>query len=187
MKEEKMKAAGKKPEHMTSLSGSRMVPKTHGRIKFRGCIDSLEADLIEAQVLASDLNESDILAKLGEVLDYIRSLMRAEVGETPLAPPVLFGMGADEIHRRSHDAGGRILRLPSYTQGALAVRLNTLRTKVREAELLAVEVFGPGELPPEAGLRELSPETSPREDIVLALNRLSSAFWFLYCNHTDKT
>jgi len=43
----------KKPEHMTSLNGEALVSKTHERIAFRGLVDSLEADLIEAQVLAT--------------------------------------------------------------------------------------------------------------------------------------
>jgi ethanolamine utilization cobalamin adenosyltransferase len=51
--------------------------------------------------------------------------------------------------------------------GPLAARLNLLRTKVREAELLAVRVFGPGE--------------DEREDLILAMNRLSSALYWLFC------
>ena len=159
---------------MTSLSGDRMVSKTHGRIAFRGLIDRLEAEVIEAQVLASQHREEKFCAyftdSLGEILEYLRVLMAAEVKETPLPPPFLFGMDADELHRRSRDTEGTFgtIPLPAYTQGPLAVRLNTLRTKVREAELLAVKVFGPA-------------ENIQREDIILALNRLSSALWWLFC------
>ena len=157
--------------YMTSLSGNRMVFKTHGRIAFRGCIDTLEAEFIEAQVLASELGESVILEKLGEILQFLRTLMSAEVMEAPLPPLVLFGMDAEEILRLIHETGGTAPQLPSYTQGPLAARLNTLRTKVREAALLAVRVFGP---------RKNSPETRQRDDIILALDRLSSALWWLY-------
>ena len=172
MNEEKMKAAPKKAEHMTSLSGNRLVSKTHGRIAFRGRIDILEAEVIEAQVLAAGLGEEGMCLNLGEVLALLRSLMSAEVRETPLPPPVLFGMDAEELHRRSHDPKGTFT-LPAYTQGPLAARINTLRAKVRETELLAVKVFGPGETP-------------QREDIILALNRLSSALWWLFCSHTAE-
>jgi ethanolamine utilization cobalamin adenosyltransferase len=70
---------------------------------------------------------------------------------------------------------GKILQFPSHTHGALAARLNLLRTKVRETELLAVRVFGPGE----AG----TDGKQVRDDIILALNRLSSALWLLFCRY----
>ena len=171
-----MKAADKKPEYMTSLYGDRMVPKTEGRIVFRGVIDTLEAEVIEAQVLASDLGDMAICGNLGEILDFLRAIMAAEVKEMPLQPPFLFGMDLEEIHRRSYTTEWRGITLPCYTQGPIAARLNTLRTKIREAELLAVKVFGPDEHSPD--------EHSQREDIILALNRLSSALWWLYCEHT---
>jgi len=184
MKNEKTKAAGK-AEYMTSLSGKRMVSKTHGRIVFRGRIDTLEAEVIEAQVLAAQLGEADICASLGEILDYLRSIMSAEVRERPLPPPVLFGMDAEELHYQSHNTEIRFgpVRLPAHTQGPLAARINTLRAKVREAELCAVRVFGPGAeemAEPTAGTpARVSP--TEREDIILALNRLSSALWWLFC------
>ena len=35
-----------KPEHMTHLNAEILVPKTHPRIRFRGAMDTLEAELI---------------------------------------------------------------------------------------------------------------------------------------------
>jgi ethanolamine utilization cobalamin adenosyltransferase len=157
--------------YMTSL-GAEIVSKTHGRIAFRGLVDTLEAEVIEAQVLAFSLGDEKICGRLGEILDFLRSLMTAEVKEKPLPPPFLFGMEADEIHRQSHHIGesfGMDFVMPSYADGPLAVRINTLRAKVREVELLAVKVFG-------------SQETNSRDDIILALNRLSSALWWLFCS-----
>jgi ethanolamine utilization cobalamin adenosyltransferase len=173
--------SGKKPEHITSLSGDRMVSKTHGRIAFRGVIDTLEAEVIEAQVLASRPGEPEAFrACLGEILEYLRAIMAAEVKETPLQPPFLFGMDAETIHRQSHDTSGNFgATLPDHTQGPLAARLNTLRAKVREAELLAVRVFGPeGEPHAEDHVQ--------RGDIILALNRLSSALWWLFCRYISR-
>ena len=173
---------GKKSEITTCLAGDRLVLKTHGRIVFRGLIDTLEAEVMEAQVLASELEENEFCSSLGEILDYLRALMAAEVKETPLAPPFLFGMDAEEIHRESHrafisDGDGNAV-LPSYTQGALAARLNTLRAKVREVEIAAVRVFGPhGDSEPHG----------EREDIILALNRLSSALWWLFCECANRS
>ena len=173
----------KKEEHMTSLSGKRLVSKTHGRIAFRGQIDLLEAEVIEAQVLASQLGESVYCGYLGEILACLRAIMTAEVKETPLKAPFLFGMSAEEIHSRSHNMAGKPLVLPDYTQGPLAARLNTMRAKVREVELLAVKVFGPGA----EETSDINPsDFNPREDIILALNRLSSAFWWLFCEYSEK-
>ena len=170
-----METDSKKPEHMTSLSGNRLVMKTHGRIAFRGKVDSLEAEFIEAQVLASQLGDKEHCGYLGEVLDFLRKLMSAEVKETPIKLPLLFGMDAEEIHRQI--AEGNTFLLPSYTQGPLAARLNKLRAIVRETELLAVKVFGP---------EEAGEEDKPaREDIILALNRLSSTLWWLFLRHVN--
>ena len=41
-----------KPEHMTHLDGTTLVPKTHPRIVFRGKMDSLEARLIACRLAA---------------------------------------------------------------------------------------------------------------------------------------
>jgi ethanolamine utilization cobalamin adenosyltransferase len=57
--------------------------------------------------------------------------------------------------------------------GPLALRLNTLRTRIREGELMAVRVFVPG-------------KDSERKDIVLAMNRLSSALYWLFCRLVSK-
>ena len=171
---------------MTHLSGNHLVAKTHGRIAFRGLVDTMEAEVLEAQVLASELGEGGFCGYLGEILDYLRAIMAAEVKETALPPPFLFGMDAEEIHRRSHDTEGSFgmaAPLPAYTQGPLAARLNTLRAKLREAELFAVKVFGP-HTPGTADTEEA--DLYPREDIILALNRLSSALWWLYCKYTSR-
>jgi ethanolamine utilization cobalamin adenosyltransferase len=52
--------------------------------------------------------------------------------------------------------------------GPLALRLNTLRTRIREGELMAVQIFAPG-------------KHTEREDLILAMNRLSSALYWLFC------
>jgi ethanolamine utilization cobalamin adenosyltransferase len=161
---------------MTSLSGDRLVSKTDGRIRFRGLIDSLEAETIEAQILAVSLGEEYYRAALGELLDCLRGIMAAEVRESPFTMSPLFGLSAEELHRQTHDVAGAFSLadhpLPSWEQGPLAARLNTLRAHTREAELCAWRVFAP---PAEA-----------REDLCLALNRFSSALYWLYCRLVSK-
>ena len=177
-----MMAGEKKPEHMTSLTKDRLVPKTHPRIVFRGIIDSLEAEVIETQVVISEFEKkagslnsrnSELSGNLEEILKFLRAIMAAEVKEEPLSSPFLFGMNSEALQQKSHEffESGNTPLLPTYTHGRLASRLNILRTKVREAEIAAVRAFGPG-------------EEDEREDIILALNRLSSAFWILYCRHS---
>jgi ethanolamine utilization cobalamin adenosyltransferase len=172
-----------KPEYLTHLAGCRLVPKTHGRIRFRGIVDSLEADVIEAQVLASSLGEGWYTERLGEVLDRLRNILAAEVKETPLPEVRLFGLSAEELHTQSHyvrEAFGIAHPLPDYTMGPLAVRLNTLRTRIREGELCAVRVFWIHRSGGRPGGR------CGREDIIRAMNRLSSALYWLFCRYLSR-
>jgi ethanolamine utilization cobalamin adenosyltransferase len=168
----------------TALSGNRVTSKTDGRIRFRGRIDSLEAETIEAQVLADSLGAAYYREALGEVLDCLRHILAAEVKEEPFVMPPLFGLPAEELRRQIHEVprsfGLPGHPLPDYRQGPLAARLNTLRAHIREAELCAVRVFaGQGA---EAGAEAPRPGgVPPREDLPQALNRLSSALYWLFC------
>jgi ethanolamine utilization cobalamin adenosyltransferase len=172
-----------KPEYMTHLSGNRLVSKNHDRIRFRGIIDSLEADVMEAQTLAFSLGETWYCRRLGEVLACLRGILAAEVKESPLPELSIFGLSEEELHRQSHevrDTFGMDHPVPDYTMGPLAVRLNTLRTRIREGELLAVRTFWIRDADGTPGGR------CDREDIVLALNRLSSALYWLFCRYLSK-
>ncbi|MDR1971842.1 MAG: hypothetical protein LBQ46_07960 [Treponema sp.] len=167
----------------TSLAGDRaedrLVSKTDRRIRFRGLIDSLEAETIEAQVLASGLGEPYYCGCLGELLAALRGILAAEVKETSFTLPDLFGFSPEELHRQTHNPAASFglagHPLPDYRQGSLAARLNTLRAHVREAELYAVRAFCPEAA---AGPAEVA---ARREDLAQALNRLSSALYWLYC------
>jgi ethanolamine utilization cobalamin adenosyltransferase len=165
-----------KPEHMTHLRANLLVPKTHLRIAFRGAIDSLEAEVLEARALAVERHEGEVGDGLGEILLSLKEIMSAEVNERPLAPLRLFGLSAEELHEQSHHVKavfGIPHPNPEYTMGALALRLNTLRTRVRKAELLAVKAFCPQ-------------SKYPREDIILTLNRLSSGVYWLFCRYISR-
>jgi ethanolamine utilization cobalamin adenosyltransferase len=109
--------------------------------------------------------------------------MAAEVKETPLPEVSLFGLSAEELHSQSHnvrDAFGIAHPAPDYTMGPLAARLNTLRTRVREGELCAVSVFWV------QGTNKTPGGHCGREDIIRALNRLSSALYWLFCRYLSK-
>lgn len=154
-----------KPEDMTHIKGNLLVKKSHPRIAFRGKLDSLEADILLAQVVAHKSGNDSLVSKLGECLTYVRDILAAEVKEIPLEDATLFGLDKDEIRVRSHNPETFFAvahPVPCYEMGEVFLTLNKLRTSVRDTELCAVRAFG-----------------GKRADIVLALNRLSSAVYVL--------
>ena len=160
-----------KPEEMTHLRGNLLVPKTHPRIAFRGRLDSLEAALLEAQALAHRENAPAVRDRLGEVLEHVRLVLGAEVKDEPLPETPLLGLDQAGLRRVSHNPKGELgidHPIPSWEMGGLALRINTLRTQVRETELAAAAAFS-------------APGESPRPDIIRELNRLSSAVYIIFC------
>ncbi|MCI8908499.1 MAG: hypothetical protein HFF12_08565 [Angelakisella sp.] len=160
-----------KPEEMTHLRGNLLVKKSSPRIAFRGKLDSLEAAILEAQALAHRQNAPAVRDGLGEVLEQVRLVLGAEVKDQPLEEVPILGMDQARLRQVSHNVKGAFgidHPIPSWEMGELALRLNTLRTQVRETELAAAVAFeAPGE--------------TPRPDIIRALNRLSSAVYILFC------
>ena len=155
-----------KPEHMTHLRGNILVPKTHPRIAFRGTMDTLEAELMLCQLNVPEGIRKD----LGEVLALARNLIRCEVMEEPVPQGKLCGLTEDEQRSRSHrpqDYYGQTHFMPEYTDGPVILSLNRCRTAARSAELAAAAAF-------------TSPEGNTlREDILRALNRMSSMLYIL--------
>ena len=86
-----------KPEHMTHLDGTTLVPKTHPRIVFRGKMDSLEARLLACRLAAPEYDR-----ELGEILTFARKLLRAEVLGEPVEEGKLCGLTERELRARSH-------------------------------------------------------------------------------------
>lgn len=157
-----------KPEELTHLQGNVLVPKTHPRIVFRGQIDALEAELLLAQEAAA--GHDALIVALQEMLDFVRSLIRADVLDEPVKEVRLCGLTAQELREHSHFPQkyyGQPHFMPSYTDGIAMLRLNRLRTVVRQAELACCRAFSDRD-----GRLE-------RRDILLALNRLSSLCWIL--------
>jgi ethanolamine utilization cobalamin adenosyltransferase len=159
-----------KPEAMTHLEGNNLVYKDHPRIIWRGKLDSLTAMILEAQVLGWEKDNQEYVNDLQEILEFLRRLLPCEYKDLPVEEFRLLGLTAPELKARSHDPlkyyGCRHL-LIEYPMGPLCVRLNTLRTAVREVELAAAAAFK-------------DPEGKPiREDIITALNRISSLFYIM--------
>ena len=128
-----------KPEHMTHLNGQMLVPKTHPRIRFRGKMDTLEAQLLLCQLAVPELKQS-----LGEVLDLARQILRCDVLEEPLEEKPLCGLTQEEQRKRSHfpqEYYGQPHFMPGAEDGAALLQLNLARCMAREAELAAAEAF----------------------------------------------
>ncbi len=160
-----------KPEDMTHLRGNLLVPKTHPRIALRGKLDSLEADLLAAQLIALREGYPALCRDLQEVLQRVRDILAAEVKEQPLEERSLFGLSQAELRQVSHHVRehfGIDHPVPDCSMGEPAISLNRLRTRVREAELSAAEAFS-------------APGGTSREDIIRQLNRLSSGVYILFC------
>ena len=160
-----------KPEYMTALRAGELVYKDHKIIKLRGKIDSFEAKLLETQFLFRRAGCVELERCLAEVLDYTRAVMRAEVLSEELPPMKLFGMDEGSIHDSSHNPmknfGLRHFMPVTADDGEVVLALNTLRTMAREVEIAAYEAFKT-----ESGAPD-------REDIIMGLNRLSSALYVL--------
>lgn len=148
-----------KPEDMTHLRDNILVEKTHPVIKFRGKMDTLQAYLLLCQTQVRELEKP-----LGEILDLARKILACEVMEEPLTAETLCGLSQQEQRQRSHfpqDYYGTPHFMPSSSDGAGMALLNLCRCAAREAELAAAEAI------------------HQREDILRALNRMSSMLYLL--------
>ena len=158
--------AEEKPEHMTHLNAEFLVSKTHPRIRFRGCMDTLEAELILAQVVAGP----PLRSQLGEVLALARDLIRCDVLNEPVPNHPLCGLTEEQQRSHSHrpqDYYGQPHFMPEAADGPVMARLNRVRCAARDAERSAVEAFSD---------RDGNPT---RPDILQALNRMSSMLYIL--------
>ena len=155
-----------KPEQLTHLQGDLLVSKTHPRIRFRGELDALEAEMMLCQ-----LKLPEALGKeLREVLEYVRLMMRCEVLNEPLPEQKLWGMTEAELRLRSHrpqEFYGQAHFMPEATDGEAILWLNRARTQARRGELAAVDAF----MDRDGNLI--------RQDIPRAMNRVSSMLYLL--------
>ena len=150
--------AEEKPEYMTHLNGDVLVSKTHPRIRFRGMVDLLEAELL----LCGRETE--------EILALARKLIRCDVMDEPVGEFMLYGLTADQQRQHSHfpqDHYGIPHFMPDYTDSPQVLRLNRCRSICRQAELAAVDAFSDRD------------GNLIRGDIVQALNRMSSMLYIL--------
>ncbi len=164
-----------KPDDYTHLFDDRsLVRKDHPVIRWRGKLDLLHAQVLEAAVEARRAQMEDLVRDLRDVLSYLRALMSAEVTGKPVPDLAIHGFGAEELHRLSHHTGeffGVGWVTPDPDLGPVASRLNLARASCREVEIAALDCF--------AGRTHLTPDN--RDRLIHGLNRLSNALYVLVC------
>jgi ethanolamine utilization protein EutL len=158
-----------KPEHLTHLvDDESLVPKTHPRLPLRGKLDTLQGFILAAQNVAQSEGVAGLVGDLQEALDFGRRLVGAEVTGRPVGDVTLLGLSPEKLRHASHhtlELYGVPFMVPSVRHGPVVAALGLCRAYAREAELAAYGAFGDGE----------------REDLKLALNRLSSHFYVVTC------
>ncbi len=161
-----------KPEHMTHLRADILVFKDHPRIRFRGMIDALEAELLLCQAEAAGEKRGTLVGELQEMLEFVRGLIPCDVLEKPLESVNLCGLDEAQLREQSHHPEkyfGQPHFMPDFHDSRSLLAVNRLRTVVRQTELAAYEAF-----------RDENGAVT-RDDIILGLNRLSSLCWIQMC------
>lgn len=156
-----------KPEYMTVIYDDTVVFKDDKRIIFRGKMDLLEENILKAQIYCAKEKLPKLLKELEEILVVVRKIKSSEILKEPLPEIFLQGMNEEDIREKSINiskyfhVGDEPL---SYTMGETVIILNELKIITRETEISAYEAFKEKYCGVE------------REDIIRALNRLSSLF-----------
>ena len=167
-----------KPEHMTQLTGNRLVMKDDRRIVFRGKLDSLEALFVLNQTILMEMGEDQtMIDDLEDILISIREMMRCDVLDEPFTRQSIIGLSHAELRDHSHHPMKyyqvKQMVLPSFKLGRTYAILNQMRTAVRETEVSAAAAFNNG-------------KGYDRADIIEELNRMSSAMHILMCKQLAK-
>ena len=165
-----------KPLVMTALYGNQLVYKDHPRIRFRGHLDAFEGEVLYTIGTLSEWGTSEVLQGLRELLLNIRKMKEAERNDENLCPFTLLHYSDEEIHKMVHNPKEHIGKDHFTLTGEESLEillLHRLQMKSRELEIEAVSLFR-------------NEKICEREDIVCALNRLSSGFYFLMFQSKNK-
>jgi ethanolamine utilization protein EutL len=165
-----------KPDGYTHLFDNlSLVPKGHAAVRFRGKMDLLQAQVIDAAVAVGAEGHRDVADELSQLLSFLRTLMSSEVLGRPMPALAISGFSEEEMHRISHHTT-RYLNvgwvLPDPSMGFGVAKLNLLRAQCREVEMSAMDAYGtdPGHLSAEN-----------RDAMLHSFNRLSNIIYVLTC------
>lgn len=154
-----------KPEHMTHLRGNILVPKTDPIIAFRGSMDTLQSEILLAQLSVAP----ETARKLEDILTLARNILRWEVMQETAQCDTLCGLTLQQQRSHSHfpqEHYGIAHFMPSMQDGSGLLQINRARCAARSAELAAARAFS-------------TPDGCARPDILILLNRMSSMLYIL--------
>ncbi len=160
-----------KPEYMTQLYKNKLVFKDNKVIKLRGKLDSLQSEILKSQIQLNKMKLDKLVNDLQEILDFVRNILKCEIIDEPLGEFSLLNMNEIELRDISHHPKKYFdidhLFTIDYKLGEVVIVLNSLRSLVRETELVAYSAF------------KNDDGRVVREDIIKALNRLSSLMYVM--------
>ncbi|KXS49437.1 ethanolamine utilization cobalamin adenosyltransferase [Halanaerobium congolense] len=162
-----------KPEAMTQIFANKLVYKDHPLIEYRGKLDSFQSQILEVMLVVETEEIPGLYQDLEESLEIMRNILAAEVRDQEFNLETIIGLTAAEIRARSHNPQKYFSVkhiLPSPDLGKILIKLNSLRSSVREVEIAAIKAFRD-----EKGIK--------RPDIIKALNRMSSVFYVMMCKY----
>ncbi|KLI24256.1 ethanolamine utilization protein [Brachyspira hyodysenteriae] len=154
-----------KHENYTHLYDNVLVEKNHPRIILRGKLDSLLALIVDIEYEFKERQEYKLLEYLKKYHKLIHAILYSEVTNKSLELDTIFGLTDEEIRKISHhpkEYFGCDHIFINYNMPYTVIKLNLIRTAVRETELIAYNAL-----------------KNEREDIIKVLNRMSSAVYIL--------
>ncbi len=160
----------KKPETLTHLDAVRLVSKNDPRLHFRSKVDATIALAVWLQVELDATLAPQVAGWLADIRSILGNVLRSEVTGDVLHPVHMGDFDDQAIHKMSHNPLkylGHDHIVPEAAHGLTVVRLNLLRTAIRETEILAAQIFIDQDF------------VVKRPDIMQGLNRLSSAVYVL--------
>ncbi|MCZ9960545.1 hypothetical protein OFQ54_01660 [Brachyspira hyodysenteriae] len=141
------------------------MEKNHPRIILRGKLDSLLALIVDIEYEFKERQEYKLLEYLKKYHKLIHTILYSEVTNKSLELDTIFGLTDEEIRKISHhpkEYFGCDHVFINCDMPYAVIKLNLIRTLVRETELIAYNAL-----------------KNEREDIIKVLNRMSSAVYIL--------
>lgn len=160
-----------KPEYMTQLKGNILVKKNSFRIRLRGKIDIFLARWIILQKEFEEYKNQNLNRDMESVTALLKKIVIAEVLDENIGEIQVLGENLNKIKEVSHNPkkfyGMDHLFSISSKNNMITLKLNEMRSLVREVEISAIDAFvnENGEI--------------KREDLLLIFNRLSSIIYVM--------
>lgn len=154
-----------KPENYTHLYKNVLVKKNHPRIILRGKLDSLLSLIVDIQYKFKEMNEYKLLDYLKQYQKIVHAVLYSEVSSKSLELDTIFGFSEQEIRTISHHPKEYFNCDHIFINCDMpftVIKLNLIRTSVREAEISAYEAL-----------------KNERDDLIKLLNRMSSSIYIL--------